>query len=321
MAKFIMKRVLWLIPVIFGVVFIVFTILRLSPNDPIRTILGDMATEAQIEAMRQEVGLNDPFFKQFFDYIGGVFTRFDFGNSWVNGKSVLGEIASRFPITVQLAIWSTLLAAAIGIPLGIISAVKQYSVTDSVASLFALIFLAVPEFWFALILILTFSLKLQLLPPSGWYGLSYMILPIVATGTGCVAGIMRTMRSNMLEVIRQDYIRTARAKGLKERKVIVRHAMRNALIPVVTLMGMQFGKQLGGVFVVETIFAIPGMGKMLVDACSVKNIPVVQGGVIFIAAIFGVVNLLVDIMYGLIDPRIMAQYKSGSRRRLKGARK
>lgn len=313
MGKYILKRILWLVPVIVGVVFIVFTILRLSPNDPIRSILGDMATAEEVEEMREEVGLNDPFFKQFFDYNKNIVTKFDFGNSWVTGKSVVSEIQNRFPITLQLAIFSTLLAAALGIPLGIISACKQYSLLDDLTSLFALIFLAMPEFWFALMLIMRFSLKMRILPASGWYGASYMILPIIATGTGCIAGIMRTTRSNMLEVIRQDYMRTARAKGVKESAVVLHHGLRNALIPVVTLMGLQFGKQLGGVFVIETIFAIPGIGKMLVDACSVKNIPIVQGGVIFIAVIYGVVNLIIDIVYGLIDPRISSLYRSSKK--------
>ena len=215
MARYILKRFLWLIPVVIGVVFIVFTILRLSPNDPIRTILGDMATQEEVDAMREEVGLNDPFFKQFFDYIKGIVTEFDFGNSWVNGKSVVDEIKDRFPITLQLAVFSTLLAACLGIPLGVISACKQYSLLDTISSVLALIFLAMPEFWFALMLIIKFSLELRWFPASGWYGVEYMVLPIVATGIGCVAGIMRTTRSNILEVIRQDYIRTARAKGLK----------------------------------------------------------------------------------------------------------
>jgi peptide/nickel transport system permease protein len=210
---------------------------------------------------------------------------------------------------MQLAIFSTLLAGMIGIPFGVISAVKQYSLLDNATSLFALIFLAMPEFWFALIIIIQFALKWKMFPASGWYGVEYMVLPIVATGMGCVAGIMRTTRSNMLEVIRQDYIRTARSKGLTETAVIIRHALPNALIPVITLMGLQFGRQLGGVFVIETIFAIPGLGKMLVDACSLKNIPVVQGGVIFIATVYGLINLLVDIIYGLIDPRISSMYK------------
>ena len=319
MLKYIVKRLLLLILVIIGVVFIVFTILRLSPVDPIRSILGDMATEEQVELMREEVGLNDPFFKQFFDYIKNIVLHFDFGYSWTTNNSVVDEIKNRFPTTLQLAIMCEVLAVLIGIPLGIISAVKQYSLLDNVVTLLALIFLAMPEFWFALMLIITFCLHFPIFPASGWYGPKYWVLPIVAGGTGLIAGIMRTMRSNMLEVIRQDYIRTARAKGLNERVVIVRHAMRNALIPVVTLIGMQFGKQLGGVFVLETIFAIPGIGKLLVDACSVKNIPVVQGGVIFIATAYGLVNLLVDILYSVIDPRILSVYKSSSNKRQKKA--
>ncbi len=309
MGRYILKRLLMLIPVVLGVVFIVFTILRLSPNDPIRTVLGDMATQEAVDAMRDEMGLNDPFFVQFFNYIKNIVTKFDFGVSYVNRHPVVDEIIDRFPITLQLAIFSTLLAGLIGIPLGIISAVKQYGLLDNISSVFALIFLAMPGFWLALILIIQFSLNWKWFPASGWYGIKYMVLPIIATGTGCIAGIMRTTRSNMLEIIRQDYIRTARAKGLKENAIIMKHALRNALIPVVTLMGLQFGRQLSGVFVIETIFAIPGLGKLLVDACSMKNIPIVQGGVIFIAVVYGFVNLLVDIIYGFIDPRISSMYR------------
>lgn len=315
MGKYIGKRLLMLIPVILGVVLIVFTILRLSPNDPIRTILGDMASQEEVDAMREEVGLNDPFFTQFFNYLKNIVTKFDFGYSWVNGNDVVQEIKDRFPVTVQLALLSTLVAGLVGIPLGIICAIKQYSLLDNVCTVLALIFLAIPGFWMALMLIVQFSLKWRLLPASGFYGWKYMILPVLSEGLSCVAGILRTTRSNMLEVIRQDYIRTARAKGLPESVVIIKHALRNALIPVVTLMGAQFGKMLGGVFVLETVFAIPGLGKMLVDACSIKNIPVVQGGVIFIAVIYGVVNLLVDLLYGLVDPRIFgALKKSGGKK-------
>lgn len=309
MGKYVLKRLLMLIPVILGVVLIVFTILRMSPNDPIRTILGDMASQAEVDAMREEVGLNDPFVVQFFNYVKNIVTKFDFGVSWVNGHDIVEEIGDRFSVTVQLAILSTLVAGLVGIPLGIICAVKQYSLLDNFCMVIALIFLAIPGFWMALMLIVQFALKWRLFPPSGFYGIEYMVLPVLSEGLSCVAGILRTTRSNMLEVIRQDYIRTARAKGLSESTVIIKHALRNALIPVVTLMGMQFGKMLGGVFVLETVFAIPGLGKMLVDACSIKNIPVVQGGVIFIAVIYGVVNLAVDLVYGMVDPRIFAAFK------------
>lgn len=309
MSKYILKRLLMVIPVVLGVAFITFAILRLSPNDPIRTILGDMATQEEVTKMRNEMGLNDPFFVQFFNYIKGIVTRFDFGVSYVNRKLVTSEIMARFPITLSLAVYSTVLAGLIGIPLGLVSAVRQYSLMDNISTVFALIFLAMPTFWLGLMMIIVFSLNLGWLPASGWYGFRYMILPVLATGTGCIAGILRTTRSSTLEVIRQDYIRTARAKGLKESAILWRHALRNSIIPVVTLMGLQFGRQLGGAFVVETIFAIPGLGKLLVDASSVKNIPVVQGGVIFIAVIYGLINLLIDILYGFIDPRISSQYR------------
>ena len=313
MGKFILKRLLMMIPVVLGVIIIVFTILRLSPNDPIRSVLGDMASEEEVQAMREEMGLNDPIPVQLFNYLKGIITEGDFGVSYVNRHEVTSEIGNRFPITVTLAITSTLLAGLLGIPLGIIAAYKQYGLLDNVATVFSLIFLAMPEFWLALMLIITFALNLGWFPPSGWYGVEYMVLPILATGTGCIAGIMRTTRSNMLEVIRQDYIRTARAKGLKERTIICKHALRNALIPVITLMGLQFGKMLGGVFVIETIFAIPGLGKLLVDACSIKNIPIVQGGVICIAVVYGLVNLAVDILYGFVDPRISSLYKKAKK--------
>lgn len=309
MLKYIFKRLLMMIPVILGVVLVVFTILRLSPNDPIRTILGDMATQEEVDAMREEMGLNDPFFTQLYNYIKNIITKGDFGVSYLTRKPVTEEIFSRFPTTLSLAVMSTVLAALIGIPFGIISAIRQYSVFDNVITVFSLIFLAMPAFWMGLMLIIIFSLNLRWLPASGWYGPEYWILPVVTIGTGCVAGIMRTTRSNMLEVIRQDYIRTARAKGQKESKIITHHALRNAIIPVITLMGLQFGKQLGGSFIVETIFAIPGVGKLLVDASSVKNIPIVQGGVIFIAVIYSFINLAVDILYGFIDPRISSMYK------------
>lgn len=299
-----------MLPVVVGVVFIVFTILQLTPTDPIRTVLGDMATQEEVDAMREEMGLNDPFFAQFFNYVKNIVTKGDFGISYINRKPVAIEIISRFPTTLSLALMSMLLAALIGIPAGIISATRQYSLFDNGVTLFSLVSLAMPSFWLGLMLIILFSLNLHLLPASGFYGPQYWIMPVITIGTGCVAGIMRTTRSSMLEVIRQDYIRTARAKGQKESIVIRKHALRNAIIPVITLMGLQFGRQLGGAVLVETIFAIPGLGKLLVDATAIKDIPVIQGGVLFMAVIFSFVNLFVDILYGFIDPRISSIYKT-----------
>ncbi len=310
MLRYICKRLLMMIPVILGVVFIVFTILQFTPGDPIRTVLGETATQEEVDAIREEVGLNDPFFVQFFNYVINIITKGDFGNSYKNGKPVADEIMSRFPTTFTLAFLSILLAAAIGIPAGIISATRQYSLFDNGVTLFSLISLAMPSFWLGLMLIIIFSLNLKMLPASGFYGPKYWILPVITIGTGCAAGIMRTTRSSMLEVVRQDYIRTARAKGQKENTIILKHALKNAIIPVVTIMGMQFGRQLGGTVVVETIFAIPGLGKLLIDATNTKDLPIIQGGVLFIAVVFSFMNLFVDIMYGFIDPRIRSMYRT-----------
>jgi len=301
MLTYILRRLLMMLPVVVGVVFIVFAILQLTPTDPIRTVLGDMATQEEVDMMREEMGLNDPFFTQFYNYVKNIVTKGDFGVSYINRKPVTSEIISRFPTTLSLALMSILLAAAIGIPSGIISATRQYSLFDNGVTLFSLISLAMPSFWLGLMLIIIFSLNLRLLPASGFYGPQYWIMPVITIGTGCAAGIMRTTRSSMLEVIRQDYIRTARAKGQKESIVIRRHALGNAIIPVITIMGLQFGRQLGGAVLVETIFAIPGLGKLLVDATATKDIPVIQG--------FSFINLFVDILYGFIDPRISTMYR------------
>ena len=227
MLKYIARRLLELIFVILGVTLIVFTILHVSPIDPIRTILGDQAPESQVEAMREEMGLNDPFIKQFFDYINGVIHG-DFGVSYVNRKPVGNELLHRLPITMCIAFFSTLIGALIGVPLGIMSALKQNSIYDTLSSIICLVFIGMPEFWFGLMLILFFSVKLGLLPASGWYGIQYAILPILACGLGNSASVLRNTRANMLEVIRQDYIRTARAKGQKESVIITKHALRNA---------------------------------------------------------------------------------------------
>ena len=317
MGKYVLKRLLMLIPVILGVVLIVFTILRMSPNDPIRTILGDMASQAEVDAMREEVGLNDPFVVQFFNYVKNIVTKFDFGVSWVNGHDIVEEIGDRFSVTVQLAILSTLVAGLVGIPLGIICAVKQYSLLDNFCMVIALIFLAIPGFWMALMLIVQFALKWKLFPPSGFYGIEYMVLPVLSEGLSCVAGILRTTRSNMLEVIRQDYIRTARAKGLKERVVISRHALKNALIPVITVVGLQMSLIMGGSILIESIFSIPGIGAWMNTAIQAKNHPVVMSGVLMISLSVCVMNLLVDLSYAAVDPRIRSQFSGGGKKKKK----
>jgi len=303
-------RLLMMIPVVLGVVIVVFFILRMSPACPIRTALGDFASQEEVELMRDEMGLNDPLVVQLFSYLSGVMLRGDFGVSYTTRRPVLNELLSRFTPTISLAVMSTLLAAMIGIPFGIISAIRQYSVLDRVLTLTTLTLLAMPTFWVGLMSIIIFALHLRWLPASGWMGPRFWVLPVLAIGTGLAAGIMRITRSSMLETIRQDYIRTARAKGQSEFNIITKHALRNAIIPTVTLIGLQFGRQLGGAFVVESVFAIPGLGQLLVDASLINNIPIVQGGVIFVAVIFSFINLFVDMLYGFIDPRFSSLYKS-----------
>lgn len=314
MLKYILMRLLMMIPVVLGVVIVVFFILRMSPACPIRIALGDLATQEEVDNMRDEMGLNDPVAVQLANYLGGIILRGDFGVSYTTRRPVLDELIVRLPPTISLAVMSTLLAALIGIPFGIISAIKQYSFFDRVLTVSSLTFLAMPTFWVGLMFIIIFSLNLRWLPASGWMGPRFWVLPVLAVGTGLVAGIMRITRSSMLETIRQDYIRTARAKGQSEFVIITKHALRNAIIPTVTLIGLQFGRQLGGAFVVESVFAIPGLGQLLVDASSINNIPVVQGGVIFVAVIFSFINLAVDILYGIIDPRFSSLYKTKKRK-------
>ncbi len=302
-----------LIPVMLGVVLIVYTILFFAPGNPARIILGDMATDKEVEQLADEMGFNDPYIVQLGRYLAGML-KGDFGNAYSNGKSVAPQILKRFPITLKLTFMSIALAAVLGIIFGIIAAVKQYSVFDNIVTLISLIGISMPAFWSGLLLILVFAVKLKVLPVSGFYGPQYYVLPVLTIGLACTAGVMRTTRSSMLDVIRQDYIRTARAKGQSELKIIFKQALRNALIPVVTLIGMQFGRNLAGTVVVETVFAIPGLGKLLVDMIAKRDRTMICGGVLLLAFCFSAVNLLVDMLYAAIDPRIYSQY---SRKKVK----
>ena len=308
MYRYIIRRLLLLIPVMLGVSFIVFTIMFFTPGDPAKIMLGERAPQAEVAALRTQMGLDDPFIVQFFNFIRNA-TRGDFGRSLVTRRPVAEELFARFPATLQLAASAVLIAVAIGIPVGILSAVKQYSFFDGAAMTLALVGVSMPNFWQGLMMILLFSVYLRWLPSSGIGTFRHLIMPAVTLGTSSAALITRMTRSSMLEVVRQDYIRTARAKGLTERVVINRHALKNALIPVVTVIGLQFGYLLGGAVLTETVFAWPGVGRMMVDAIRQKDFPVVQAGVLLLAVAFSVVNLVVDILYAYIDPRIKAQYK------------
>ncbi len=306
-----------MIPVLLGVTLIVFTLMYITPGNPAKMILGDNATQEAVEELTEEMGLNDPFVVQFGRYVTGIVTRFDFGTSYVTRQPIVNELLDRFPKTALLAALSVSLSVIIGVTCGIIAATKQYSIFDNLATTVSLVGVSMPSFWLALMLCLMFAVNLQWFPVSGSYGWQYWVLPTITLGTGGAANIMRMTRSSMLEVIRMDYIRTARAKGQSERLVIIKHALKNALIPIVTVIGIQFGNLLGGSVLVESVFAISGLGKYGVDAIQQRDLPAVLGSVLFLAITFSFVNLLIDILYNFIDPRIHAQLGMSKRRKLK----
>lgn len=309
MIRYIFRRVLFLIPVLIGVAFCVFTLLYLTPGDPARMVLGDMATEQAVQEFREKEGLNDPFWIRFGNYLYKAVFEGDLGRSYSSRRPVLQELLAAFPATLKLSAFAMLIAILIGLPCGIISAIKQYSLFDTVTMIFAMIGLSMPVFWLGLLLILLFSVELRWFPASGFSTFKAMVLPSVALSAQAISMVTRMTRSSMLEVVRADYIRTARAKGQKESIVIWVHALHNALIPVVTICGLQFGHLLAGAILTESIFAIPGIGRLMVTSIMARDYPMVQGGVLFVAVAFGFVNLLVDILYAYVDPRIKAQYK------------
>lgn len=308
MLKYIGRRLLMLIPVLLGVTLIIFIISYITPGDPAQIILGDDATPENVAALREEMGLNDPFFVRYVNYIWDAM-RGDLGTSYSTGQPVMELIQERFPNTLKLAVSSVGISITLGLIFGIIASVKQYSLFDDIAMSLALIGVSMPAFWLGLLLILVFSVNLGWFPPSGYDSLGQMILPAVTNGVGACAIIARMTRSSMLEVVRQDYITTARAKGQNEFKVVMRHAFKNALIPIINVVGLQFGALLGGSVLVESVFSIPGLGKLMVDAIKQRNFAVVQGGVLYLAVMFTLVNLAIDIIYAFVDPRVKSQYK------------
>lgn len=304
-----------LIPVLLGIVLVVFIMNRISPGNPARMLLGDGATDEAVAALEEELGLNDPLYVQFFNYVKGVVTEFDLGTSYQTKRPVITELMDRFPTTAKLAFFSILLSAIVGITLGIISAVKQNTPIDHLSTGVALLGVSMPAFWLGMMLILVFSIYLKWTPVSDITGWKSWILPTITSSMAGMATITRMTRSSMLEVICQDYIVTARAKGLTERVIIVKHALKNALIPIITVLGIQLGVMLGGAVLTETVFSINGLGKYMVDGIKNRDYPVVQGGVLLLALVFSCVNLVVDIIYAYVDPRIKSQY-SRSRKRL-----
>ena len=310
MYKYVIKRLLLTIPVLLGVTFIVFTIMALTPGDPGRLILGQTARQEAVDQLNHELGYDQPFFTRFFNYIKDIVTKFDFGVSYRTQQPVFDEIIPRFPTTLTLAFLAVLASTLIGIPLGILSAVRQYSKLDTAATISAMFVSSVPDFWLGLMLMLLLSLKLRLLPPDGIDSPLGYIMPTLALSLPSSASILRLTRTTMLETIRQDYIRTARAKGASEKSVIWHHALKNALLPVITVVGSQFGYLLGGSIVVETVFSVPGLGMLTVTAIKSKDMPQVMASIIFLAILFVFIMLLVDLLYAFIDPRIKARYKA-----------
>ena len=307
MLKYIGKRLLLMIPVILGISFILFSIMDLTPGDPARVILGDYASQQEIDNLREEMGLNDNFFVHYGRYVGDAVTG-DLGNSYRSNTPVVDEIAARFPSTFKIALMAMFIAVLIGIPVGIISAVKQYSIADITSTILALLFTSIPAFWLGLLLILLLSVKLRLLPAVGSDSWKHMIMPSVSLAAAQMATIIRMTRSTMLEVIRQDYIRTAKAKGAPPKRIIFHHAIKNALLPVITTVGLSISNLLGGALIIENVFGISGLGTLMVNSVKSKDTPMLIGSVMFAAIAAGIVNLIVDVLYTYVDPRIKAQF-------------
>ena len=308
--KYIFERLVMMIFVMLGVIFLVFTILYISPMDSALNILGQDATREQIEAFNKSYGLDKPYIEQLFNAFKNIIT-FDLGKSYVGNEDIFSAIARKFPVTLSIAFLSLLLAVIIAVPAGIISSIKQYSLFDYLFMLFALIGLSIPNFWIGLILILNFSINMNLLPSTFSVGdFKSYIMPVIVLGTGLSASVARMTRASMLEIKSSDFVLTARSKGLNENIVIFRHIFKNALIPIITVVGMQLGSILGGAAVTEKVFNISGIGSYIVDKQFIPDIPAVLAGVVYVSIVVSIVNLIVDILYAFLDPRIKSNMKN-----------
>ena len=307
MVRYAIKRLLMLIPILIGVTFFVFMILSLTPGDPSKIALGSDATEEQLELFREQNGLNAPVIVQYFNYMKKAVTG-DLGTSYITRQTVSSMIAVRAPTTLFLAFSSMFLTIVVSMPLGTKMAVKQNSIFDNVMRVFTIIFTSMPQFWLALMLIMLFSVKLGWLPSSGLDNLWGAVMPIVCLALGGITMCARTGRSSMLEVIHQDYIRTARAKGLRYKYIIRKHALKNALLPMVTVYGRIIATCFSGSVVLETVFGINGLGQMMTGAVRQKDVPAIMGSIIISACVITVVNLITDLAYAFIDPRIKSKY-------------
>ena len=303
MFQYTVRRLISTIPVLLGISVLLFFMLRALPGDPAQVIAGEMATQKEVELIRHQLGLDRPTYIQYGHFLWRLM-RMDLGKSIKTQNPVITEILPRLQNTVILAVTATLLACLFGIPAGIVAAVRPYTIWDILVTALALFGISMPAFWLGLMLIVIFSVKLHWFPVGGSSGIQFLVLPAVTLANMLVATFARNTRSSMMETLNQDYITTARSKGLKEQAIIIRHALKNALIPIVTIIGLQFGMLLGGTVLTETVFSWPGIGRLLVESILARDYPVIQGSILVFALLFILVNLTVDLLYGLIDPRV-----------------
>jgi ABC-type dipeptide/oligopeptide/nickel transport system permease component len=301
--SFLARRLLLAIPTLVGVLVVVFALLYVAPGDPVLQMVGERADSATVARLRRELHLDDPLPMQFVHYAAGVLHG-DLGRSYITDRPIVQDIEERFPKTLELAAAAMTLAALVGVTLGVLSAARPNGWIDRGSLALAYLGISFPVYWVGLILILVFAVILRWLPPSGYGGLRYLALPALALGMRSIAFLARMTRSAMLEVMSGDFIRTARAKGLGERAVLVRHALRNALIPVITVFGLDFGSYLTGSILTETVFGWPGLGRYVVDAIGRRDLPAIQGSVLFLSVVFVLVNLITDLVYAAADPRV-----------------
>jgi len=303
MFAFIVRRLLLTVPVVWIVITLVFALIHLVPGDPIAQMLGEGASVSQVERLRQEFGLDRPILEQYTTYIRGV-VRGDLGNSFRNQEPVARSILARYPATLELAVAAAIVSFMIALPLGVLGAIRRGKAADRLVSLVSLLGVSLPNFALGPMLILLFAIALGLLPVSGREGFANLVLPALTLGSGLAASMTRMVRGSMLEEIRQDYVRTARAKGLNERIVLFGHALRNGLIPVITVFGLQAGMLLAGAMITETIFSWPGLGRLTIQAISARDYPLIQGCILSISLTYIFINLATDLLYSVVDPRI-----------------
>lgn len=313
MTKYVIKRLLMCVLVIISAAFVIFTVMYFVPGDPVKIMLGDGVPVEMIEAKREELGLNDPYLIRLGRFLRDTFLKFNLGTSYSTGMPITDELLIRLPRTIALGAAGILIDVLIAVPLGIFAGLKNGKWQSVTLSVLAMVLASLPDFWVALMLIIFFSVKLNLLPSFGIGGIQYYIMPVIAISVAGIGGLLRQTRSGMLDVMKADYITTARAKGVAERRVVMRHMLPNALIPVVTVIGASFARIIGGTVIIEQIFAIPGVGMYMLNAINSRDYPIIQGSVLFLAAMTSLIMLAVDIVYALIDPRIKASYSKKGR--------